>query len=425
MKLKHFSEEGDGGVSFSVTVVSVEGIWHLFNLLSVGDTIRTRTVRKVAKEGMAAQKKTLTLSISITQPVVYDSAGILRISGINRTECEDVRLSAAHTSTVCYDPPQDVKVWKSEWNSVLDDRLKTACDPTARADAAAVMLQQGAATVCLLSGTLTTVRAKLEASIPKKGRRGAAGHDDAIKKFYGSVMDAMMQHIPLEKVKAVLVCGPGTVSEEFLTHASAEAKKAEAPANVRGMFGDRGRFVATKVSSGAKHALREALADKDVAARMADARCVGDLAMWTKFQDMMNRDPERATYGVEQVWTAAQDGAVELMLMLDVAMRSPEPIERHFYAALVEEVLENGGTTHVVSTQGAEGEQLHFMGGIAAVLRQPMPQLDEIEGAEGFTRSEAAAAYVRGRNAKAAGMGAASPTGASGTKSFSGADGDA
>ena len=56
------------------------------------------------------------------------------------------------------------------WDAVHLSVIKTACDPTAAADVAAVIIQEGLANVCLLTSSMTHVKQKIESSIPKKGK---------------------------------------------------------------------------------------------------------------------------------------------------------------------------------------------------------------------------------------------------------------
>ena len=61
-----------------------------------------------------------------------------------------------------------------------------ACDPTATADLAAVIMQEGIAHVCLVTGSMTLVRAKIETSIPRK-RKGMCGQHDKVRSYEHNV----------------------------------------------------------------------------------------------------------------------------------------------------------------------------------------------------------------------------------------------
>lgn len=52
--------------------------------------------------------------------------------------------------------------------------LDIACDPAQHADLAAVVMQEGIAHVCLVTASMTLVRAKIDVNIPRK-RKGMCG----------------------------------------------------------------------------------------------------------------------------------------------------------------------------------------------------------------------------------------------------------
>ena len=52
-----------------------------------------------------------------------------------------------------------------------------ACDPTQHADLAAVVMQEGLANVCLITPSMTLVRAKIETNIPRKRKGSCSQHD--------------------------------------------------------------------------------------------------------------------------------------------------------------------------------------------------------------------------------------------------------
>uniref|UniRef100_A0A7N2LQ89 eRF1 domain-containing protein n=1 Tax=Quercus lobata TaxID=97700 RepID=A0A7N2LQ89_QUELO len=52
---------------------------------------------------------------------------------------------------------------------------------------------------------------------------------------------------------------------------------------------------------------------------------------------------------------------------------------RKKYANLVDSVKDSGGTVHIFSSLHVSGEQLATITGIAAILRFPLPDLEDIE----------------------------------------------
>lgn len=66
---------------------------------------------------------------------------------------------------------------KAEWDSISLDRIDQACDPSKSADVAAVIMQEGIAHVCLITSSMTLVRAKIDINIPRKRKGFVAQHE--------------------------------------------------------------------------------------------------------------------------------------------------------------------------------------------------------------------------------------------------------
>jgi protein pelota len=59
-----------------------------------------------------------------------------------------------------------------------------ATDPTKSADLAACVMQEGLAHVCLVTNSLTLVRAKIDINMPRKRRGNTQQHEKALHRFY-------------------------------------------------------------------------------------------------------------------------------------------------------------------------------------------------------------------------------------------------
>lgn len=66
---------------------------------------------------------------------------------------------------------------KTEWDSIALERIELACDPTQNADVAAVIMQEGLAHVCLVTASMTLIRAKIDQVIPRKRKGNVQQHE--------------------------------------------------------------------------------------------------------------------------------------------------------------------------------------------------------------------------------------------------------
>jgi protein pelota len=74
-----------------------------------------------------------------TEPTAKIYAGqSIRLRGQNLTETEHVKLGAYHTLEL--EPQRPFTLEKTEWDALDMERIRQACDPSASADLAAVLI---------------------------------------------------------------------------------------------------------------------------------------------------------------------------------------------------------------------------------------------------------------------------------------------
>lgn len=131
-----------------------EDMWHSYNLVSVGDSVRASTFRKVTTEGSTGSRQStkirLTLTITVEDIDFDTQACKLRVKGRNIEENEHVKLGAYHTIDI--EPNRKFTLAKAEWDTVSLERIEMATDPSKSADVAAVVMQEGLANLVLISG---------------------------------------------------------------------------------------------------------------------------------------------------------------------------------------------------------------------------------------------------------------------------------
>jgi len=370
----------DGSGQVTLIPEEDEDMWHAYNIIAEGDSLRSTTIRKVQTESAtgstSAQKVRTTLTISV-EDVDFDTAAcMLRVKGRNIQENQYVKMGAYHT--VDLELNRKFVLAKECWDAIALERIESACDPSQKADVAAVVMQEGLAHVCLVTSNMTLTRAKIDVNIPRKRKGNCSQHDKGLAKFYEAILQAILRHINFDIVKCFLIASPGFVKDQFSEYLWAEAIRAE----YKVLLENRSKFVLVHSSSGFKHSLKEALQDAAVASRLQETKFSSEVKSLEQFYTVLQTDPDRAVYGPNQVVKANEQQAVDTLLITDELFRSRDVKERRKYVDLVESVRENGGDVHIFSSLHVSGEQLGQLTGVAATLRFPMPDLDEEEEEE-------------------------------------------
>ena len=376
MKLLNRNIDKDGKGTVTLVPEEDEDIWHAYNLVSRGDSLKCSTFRKINTEsstGTSNSYKVTTMLTLRVEEIDYDTAGcVLRVKGKNIVQNDYVKLGQYHTLEL--ELNRKFTLWKYCWDSVAMERLNEVCEPSKRAELVGVVMQQGLAYVCLITNAMTIVKAKIEVQIPRKRRNACAAHEKALLKFYDSIIAAIRRHADFNVVKCVLIASPGFVREHFFAYMMERATKEE----MKDLTENRTKFLLAHSSSGHKYSLREVLCDPIVVSKLTDTKAASEVKIMESFYEMLQTQQERAFYGWSHVYKAHYVyEAVEKLLISDKLFRSKTLRQRKRYVQLVDDVRGAGAQVHVFSSLHVSGEQLDQLGGLAAILKFPVAALED------------------------------------------------
>lgn len=252
------------------------------------------------------------------------------------------------------------------------ERIRKSCLIQEKAEIAAVLIQEGLCNICLITDYSTSIVQSINVNIPKKRRGlGSTNFERALDKFYHNCMEGIKKWLNLDKLKVVIIAGPGFAHEHLLKYMGMN-------------FGDnfakyKSKFVSAHCTSALKQVLDELFKDPAIVPRIASTRFALNVKVLDSFMHFLSNDPSRAFYGYPHVNAAVEMGAVSELLVSDTLFRSESLEERRKYIKLVEDVRNSGGTVHIFSSVHSTGEQLDNLCGVAAILRFGVPELEEMD----------------------------------------------
>lgn len=374
---------GEGSVT--LLPVEPEDMWHANNLILVEDVIKAHAVRKVvteSKTGSTQSERVHTdLTIRVTSTFFDTAASQLHVSGTVIVENSFVNLGQYHTLDLELHRP--FTIWKQYgWDSVAQETLADSLKQDKEGALAAVVMQEGVANICLITEYRTILKQRVESTIPKK-RSKSSDQDSATKRFYDKAMGALTRTIDFSKPRPLLLASPGFVATDF--------KKFMADEGIRrtdkSLTAMAKEATVVHSSSGHLHSLNEILKSPEVLATMKDMKFAKETRAMDELYDRLRKDDGRAWYGVAHVEKAVNEGAVGrgggVLLVNNALFRSLDIATRRRYVAMVDKVREAGGDARILSSDHESGERLDLLGGIAAILTYPMPDLDEEQDEDG------------------------------------------
>jgi len=221
-----------------------------------------------------------------------------------------------------------------------------------------LVIDRQEANIGLLKGSRIEHIFGKESLVPGKTRKGGQSahrfervREEMAKTFFKKIaVQARESFSGIKNLRGILIGGPGPTKEDFVTNylGSETKKKVLAIENI-GYTGDQGMQELVSKS-------------KDVLVQEEIAR---EKAAVNEFLEVLNKNPSHAAYGKAEVEKAIDMSAVKELLVSD-------KFDEIVAEKLVDKVETAGGAWILISTESREGEQLHALSGIAAVLRFPI-----------------------------------------------------
>lgn len=265
---------------------------------------------------------------------------------------------------------------KQHFDKYARNLLKHACNPESKSDTAAIVLQEGLAHICILTASSTILKQKIEYSLPKKKTStDIMKFDEKTEKFYKAIYVAMKKFYDFDKLRMILLCSPGfyakTLYEKILKYAEEERNKE--------IINHKSMFFVAHSSTGYLQGITEVLKNPVYAGKLDDTKYSHEVLVMDEFMKHLDLDDYKAWYGEEEVFKAAELGAIDQLLITDTIARTPILEDRKRYMDLIDSVESTGGKAIVFSCLHVTGEELDKLTGLACILKYPLPELDEEE----------------------------------------------
>nr|CAD2174310.1 unnamed protein product [Meloidogyne enterolobii] len=355
-----------------------EDMWHVFNLIRIGDVVRSSTMRKITNEtatgSKTSQRVQMTLTISV-ETIDFDATVCsLHLKGKNIQENQHVRLGAYHTLDLALNRVFTLE--KQCWDAIDLHRLELCADVANKADVAGIVMHEGLANICLISSSMTIVKSKIDMQIARKRKGLSQQHEKSLNSFFNAITVAFLRHVNLEQIKCVVIASPGFLREQFMEFFWQYVEKEGLRQTI---FPQKSKFILVHSSSGFKHSLNEVLSDVAVSQRLSETKAQAEVKALNTFLELMCTDPQRAVYGYKHVIYAREQQSIETLMVSDSLFRSKDITQRRKYVQLVERIKEQGSNVLIFSSLHATGEQLTQLTGVAAILRFPIADLDDEE----------------------------------------------
>jgi len=341
---------------------SLDDLWHLYNIILKRDEVHARTTRQVKTDDQYARPtkaKRVPVNLGVQVEKMYWDRVLnrLRINGIVCEAPENLSIKGSrHTIDVSVNKP--LTIIKKQWQKHQLDRLKRASKITA-VPLTIISMDDEEYCVAILRQYGIEVKVGVRARLP--GKFEAEKRVKAKQLFFKGALKSLREAwTPLNS--PIVVIGPGFIKDEFVDYVRKEAK--DVAASIVGVKG---------VNSAGLSGIQESLRSGILSNVLQHMRVADEMKAIEDFLSRLGKGKEDATYGFNEVEKAITYGAVEKLLVADSILRETTDEKRRALEKLMKNVEEARGTIMVLSTEHEAGTKLLSLGGVAALLRFPLP----------------------------------------------------
>jgi len=325
-----------------VALETDEDIWHLYNVLEVGDLLTASTTRREEKSAdklraERAEKKRMTLGIRMEKIEFSDEDLRLKVLGIIETGPQDI----GQHHTLIFEVGDTLEITKSKWRESQLERLERAVKDSKKPKILFVSLDQDDATVAVMR------QFGLKEIVSIRSMRSGKQYEEKNKEdTYHREIASKLESI-IESDMPLIVLGPG-FEKELLADSLKKMGFQKIHVYHTGQSGMAGVNELMKMGIGSE-ILRES--------------AVGiETEVVEKLMSEIGKDG-LATYGTNEIINAASSGAVDTLLILDSVLREQD------LDKIILDVESQQGKIIVVSEHHDAGKKLSALGGMGAILR--------------------------------------------------------
>jgi protein pelota len=325
---------------------SMDDLWHLNNLLEVGDIVFALTHRREETSSdklrpERGQKKAMKLGIELEKVEFHEFSDRLRVHGIIKEGPQDI--GSYHTLNL--KSGDKLTIIKGEWESHHLKRIEDAVKATDQPSSVFIAIEYEEATFAILRQSGLQELFHISSSISGKQYKQNYDHK---RDFYEEVLTKVKQ-INVESNPLIIV-GPGFAKEEFVNYGRNQAPELFENCIVKGT-GQGGM-------TGIHEAIKEGIASKAI----ESSRVRQETVLVEQLLTEIAKDGKYA-YGPSEVENALMSGAVETLLLTDVSVREKKAEKMLKFAE------EKRARVVIVSIMHDAGKKLHALGDVGALLR--------------------------------------------------------
>lgn len=333
-----------------IQTTNTDDLWYLSQLISPGDIISGKTIRKI-KIGELDERKSSVIKkpvfIKIKSEKIDYTAETLKILGPIIEGPEDVPKGSYHSFNL--EENSTITIEKVRWYSFQIKKLQESAESQLPKILICVMDREEA--YFAVSQQLGyKLLSQIEGNVEKKEKRATIKNT-----FYQDIIQHLKEYSERYSIEKILLASPAFWKDETIKLITDQELKK--------------KITLVTCSSASENAINEVLKRPETKQVLKQDRTTKEINLVDELLKEIAID-NKAVYGLEEVKQASDLGAIQDLLITDKFIQQTR-LDNVYNEIdqLLKQVDQNQGTINIISSVHDGGKKLDGLGGIAAILR--------------------------------------------------------
>ncbi|MCX8170037.1 MAG: mRNA surveillance protein pelota, partial [Candidatus Methanomethyliaceae archaeon] len=334
--------------TIELEVEDTEDLWHLYNLIDIGDQLcgyTTRELRVSRRDGSEERcgRRRIYLCIEVEDLHFQSFTENLRVRG-KILSCPEEVYSKGQYHTFSIKIGDIIRIIKREWLSFHEERLSLA-EKKERQNAIIITIDEEEAEIFLIKGNSILHMVSISSNLPGKYLDEGKRSSERVS-YLSNVAKEATRLAEREKAK-IIIGGPGFIKNDLYSL-------------LKNM-----NVILEEASSVGPSGVREIIKRGALSKIFKESLIIRDSKLIDELLFCLAKKPSMVAYGLEDVKKAIERGAVMSLLISEKIFKSANPEQRLILEGMCKNVEKYGGKVYFIGSEHEKGIQLLNLGGIA------------------------------------------------------------
>jgi protein pelota len=322
---------------------TIDDLWHLEKIIEKNDIILGKTDRKIkpSKEGEKVIRQTIFVELEIENINFQEYSENLKIGGIilGGSPKEFIELKAHQSIDIKLN--EKVKIRKKEIKKWQLERLKKAEETSATTDMLTIILDDEIAELAFINQFTINKKATI-----KNNKKSGKMFEEQKSDYFENISEKILLINP----KKLFIVGPGFTKDNLKKFLLEQRKF-------------KGKIITETINSIGETGLRELFSTGKLNLVEKELQLTKESKLIEEFLEKLSK--EKADYGIDQVKTQIDLGAVEKLIVSETFLLQ----NRNKTEKIMDLAEKIGSEVNIISSKNPQEKTIQNMGGVIAILR--------------------------------------------------------